>query len=388
MIRILAAMLIPNYKNTADAKVRGAYGVLCSAVGICLNVILFAAKYLAGVLSASIAITADAFNNLSDAGSSLVTLVGFKLAGKKPDKDHPFGHGRLEYVAGLAVSVLILLMGFELAKSSVARISSPAPVEAGWLPLVILGVSILGKLYMFLYNRAVAKKIDSAAMGATARDCLSDCVSTLVVLVSALLARFFGLQIDGWCGLLVALFILYAGISSVRDTISPLLGEPPTREFVAEIERLTLSDERVVGIHDLIVHDYGPGRRMISLHAEVPADGDILEMHDMIDNIERQLSAQLGCDAVIHMDPIAVNDVRVAALREKTAALAATLGDGVTIHDFRMVEGPSHTNLIFDLVLPAGAALSAGEAQRAMTALVEEKLENCFAVITVESAYI
>lgn len=388
MIHILAALFIRNHENTGDAKVRGAYGVLCSAVGIALNILLFAAKYLAGVLSASIAITADAFNNLSDAGSSLVTLVGFKLAGKKPDKDHPFGHGRLEYVAGLIVSALILLMGFELAKDSVVRISSPTPVEAGWLPLAILGVSILGKLYMFLYNRAVAKKIDSAAMKATAGDCLSDCVSTLVVLVSALIGRFTNLQIDGWCGLLVSLFIFYAGINAARETLSPLLGEPPTPEFVTEIERLVLAHAGVVGLHDLIVHDYGPGRRMISLHAEVPADGDILAMHDMIDNIERELAAQLGCDVVIHMDPIAVHDERVMALREKVAALAATLGEGVSIHDFRIVEGPSHTNLIFDLVLPAGAAIAAEEAQERMSALIAENFENHFAVITVEFAYI
>lgn len=388
MIRILAALLIPNHQNTADAKVRGAYGVLCSAVGIALNVVLFAVKYLAGVLAGSIAITADAFNNLSDAGSSFITLTGFKLAGKKPDKDHPFGHGRLEYIAGLAVSALILMMGFGLVKDSIARIRTPETVETGWLPLVILGVSILGKLYMFLYNRAVAKKIDSAAMRATARDCLSDSVSTLVVLLCALVARFTGLALDGWCGLLVALFILYAGVSAAKETISPLLGEPPSREFVMQIDELVRSHEQIAGIHDLVVHDYGPGRRMISLHAEVPADGDLLEMHDLIDNVERELCTELGCDVVIHMDPIAVNDERVAQMRARVAELAATFGKGFGIHDFRMVEGPSHTNLIFDIMLPHDAGMSADELRAAMEALVEENLENCFAVITVDASYI
>lgn len=388
MIRLLAALFIRDRKSYGDSKVRSAYGVLCSVVGIGLNLLLFALKYIAGVISGSIAITADAFNNLSDAGSSIITLIGFRLAGKKPDKDHPFGHGRIEYVAGLAVSFLILLMGFELGKSSVEKILHPAPVEAGWLPLLILVVSIFVKFYMFFYNRSIAKKISSAAMRATAKDSISDSVSTAVVLVCALVGRFTGLQIDGWAGLLVALVIVYAGLSSVKDTISPLLGEPPKAEFIAEIEELVLSHEHVSGVHDLLVHDYGPGRRMISLHAEVPADGDILEMHDVIDNIERELGTCLDCDAVIHMDPIAVNDENVARLRERVSALAGTLGEGVTIHDFRIVEGPSHTNLIFDLVLPFGATLTPEQARSALCAIVEEKLENCYAVITVERAYV
>ena len=388
MIRLLAALFIPDHENTAGPAVRRAYGVLCSAVGIALNILLFAAKYIAGVLSGSIAITADAFNNLSDAGSSVITLIGFRLAGKKPDRDHPFGHGRIEYIAGLIVSMLILLMGYELGRSSVEKIIRPEPIETGLLPLVILGVSILVKLYMFLYNRITARKIDSAAMLATAKDSISDAVSTAVVLISALVARFTGLQIDGWCGLLVSAMILYTGVSSARDTVSPLLGEPPTREFIDSISEYFKGFEQVQGIHDLIVHDYGPGRRMISVHAEVPADGNILELHDLIDNIERGLGEELCCDVVIHMDPIAVNDERVDLLRRQVGELAGTIGEGVSIHDFRIVEGPSHTNLIFDLVLPFDVKLTPEQAREIMTALIEERYENYFAVITVDQSYV
>ena len=388
MVSLLAKWIIRDYKNVTDSRVRRAYGTLCSAVGIGLNVILFALKYLAGVLSGSIAITADAFNNLSDAGSSAITLIGFHLGGKQPDRDHPFGHGRLEYIAGLAVSALILLMGFELAKTSVEKILHPEPVDAGLLPLLILVVSILVKLYMYLYNRGIGRRIDSAAMGATAKDSLSDSVSTLVVLLCSLLARFTGLQIDGWCGLVVALFILYTGISAARETMSPLLGEPPAPEFVRQIEELVMSYPEVVGVHDLIVHDYGPGRRMISIHAEVPASGDILELHDVIDNIERRLTEELGCDAVIHMDPIVTDDSEVSEMRRKVSELAGTLGDGVTIHDFRMVKGPSHTNLIFDMVVPSDLGMSKDAARSAMTERIRECCPNCFAVITVDSAFV
>ena len=388
MIRMLAAIFIPDRENTAAPAVRRAYGVLCSAVGIALNILLFAAKYVAGVLSGSIAITADAFNNLSDAGSSIITLIGFRLAGKKPDKDHPFGHGRIEYVAGLIVSMLILLMGFELGKSSVEKIISPEPMESGLLPLLILGASVLVKLYMFLYNRATARRIDSAAMLATAKDSISDAVSTLVVLAAALVARFTGAQIDGWCGLLVAAMIFYTGISSAHDTVSPLLGEPPTKEFIDSIAGYIGEFPQIVGIHDLVVHNYGPGRCMISVHAEVPADGDILELHDLIDNVERGLGEKLGCDAVIHMDPVTVNDEKVDALRREVSALAGTLGEGVSIHDFRMVEGPSHTNLIFDLVLPFDVKLTPEQAKAVMTALIEEHFDNYFAVITVDQSYV
>ncbi len=388
MLQILSKLFIRDRENLSDAGVRRAWGVLCSGLGIGLNVLLFALKLLAGLLSGSIAIVADAFNNLSDAGSSVITLIGFRLAAKKPDRDHPFGHGRLEYIAGLMVALVILLMAFELGKSSVEKILRPAAVETGWLTLAILVFSILVKLYMFLYNRAVGARLGSSAMRATARDSLSDCVSTFAVLVCTLLARFTGAMLDGWAGMVVALFILYNGIGAVKETISPLLGEPPAPEFVQEIRRLVLGYPELVGIHDLIVHDYGPGRRMISLHAEVPADGNMLEIHDVVDNAEREIGEKLGCEVLIHMDPIATDDADVAALRTEVAALARALGENVTIHDFRIVRGPSHTNLIFDLVLPADSPLSPAEAKREMETLIRERYEDYYAVITVDRSYV
>lgn len=388
MLRILTRLFIKNSGNTSDPAVRSAYGVLCSIVGVVLNILLFAGKYAAGVISGSIAITADAFNNLSDAGSSVITLLGFRFAGMKPDREHPFGHGRIEYIAGFIVSVMILMMGFELGKSSVAKIISPEPVEGGLIPMIILAVSILVKLYMYVYNTAISKKISSAAMNATAKDSLSDCVSTAVVLAATVFARFTGVQIDGWCGLLVALFILWGGCNSAKDTLSPLLGNPPSREFVDRIEQIVLSEGTVVGIHDLVVHDYGPGRVMISLHGEVPADGDLLAMHDAVDLIERRLRDELGCDAVIHMDPVSTSDEHVAQLRERVAQSVRELDDSMTIHDFRIVEGPTHTNVIFDVVVPPECKLTDTEVVREMENIVSNCGENFCAVVNVDHAYI
>lgn len=304
MITFLAKLWIKDYQKTDLPEVRQAYGVLCGGVGIGFNILLFLGKFLAGLLSNSIAITADAFNNLSDAGSSLITLVGFKMAGQKPDPGHPFGHGRIEYLTGLLVSLLIILMGFELTTSSFDKILHPEDTLCTPVVIGILAASIVVKFYMFLYNRRTGKKIDSAAMTATATDSFSDMLSTTVVLAATLIGHFTGLHIDGFCGLLVGLFILIAGLRSAGETISPLLGQPPQKEFVDKIEQIVLSHDEILGLHDLIVHDYGPGRTMISLHAEVPASGDLLHLHDTIDNIERELKKELHCDAVIHMDPV------------------------------------------------------------------------------------
>ncbi len=388
MLHILTRIFIKDNDNTSDPAVRSAYGMLCSVVGIVLNILLFAGKYIAGFISGSIAITADAFNNLSDAGSSVITLFGFRFAGMKPDREHPFGHGRIEYITGFIVSVMILIMGLELGKSSIGKIISPEPVESGLIPVLILILSILVKLYMYLYNTSVSKKISSAAMNATAKDSLSDCVSTSVVLAAMLIAHFTGVQIDGWCGLLVALFILWGGYNSAKDTLSPLLGNPPSREFVEKIEELVLSEGTVVGIHDLVVHDYGPGRLMISLHGEVPADGDLLVMHDAIDLIERRLRKELGCDAVIHMDPISTSDEHVTELRERVSQSVSELNSNMTIHDFRIVEGPTHTNVIFDVVVPPNCSLTDAQVMREMDRIVSGCGENFCAVVNIDHAYI
>ena len=388
MISVLAKWLIPNREQVEDSTVRRAWGALCGFVGIGLNILLFAGKLVAGTLSGSIAITADAFNNLSDAGSSVVTLLGFRLAGKKPDAGHPFGHGRLEYVSGLIVAGLILLMGAELAKSSVDKILHPEAVTFSWLAAGILLASIGVKLYMYLYNRAVGKKIKSAAMSATAADSLSDTAATSAVLLAMVIGKLTNVQLDGWVGLVVALFILWSAVQAARDTISPLLGQAPDPMLVKEIESLVMAHDTVVGIHDLVVHDYGPGRCIISLHAEVPADRQVLELHDVIDNIEEELGQKLHCEAVIHMDPVVVGDPTVAALHQQVAALVKTIDPRISIHDFRMVPGQTHTNLIFDAVIPFDERLTRLQVAERIRQMVSEMEGNFRAVVKVENSYV
>ncbi len=389
MIGLLAKFLIKDSAKVSEPKVRQAYGVLCGTVGICLNIILFIGKFLAGSISNSISITADAFNNLSDAGSSFVTLIGFKLAGAKPDIGHPFGHGRMEYISGLVVSGAIIVMAFELVKGSVEKIMHPQAVEYSTLAMVILVVSIGVKLYMSFYNRTIGKRLDSAAMRATAMDSLSDSIATTVVLVAAIVGKLTNIQIDGYCGVLVGLFIFYAGINAARETLNPLLGQPPEPEYVAEIEALVMAHEEVCGVHDLIVHDYGPGRRMISLHAEVPAEGDILKLHDAIDNIEGQLRRELNCDAVIHMDPVVTSDEHVLHLKKEMDAIVKELDESLSMHDFRVVCGPTHTNLIFDVVAPFKFRLDDDAIVEAIQKRVTETLgENHFCVVQVDKAFV
>ncbi|MDO4331114.1 MAG: cation diffusion facilitator family transporter [Eubacteriales bacterium] len=352
MISFFAKLFIKNYNDTKQPAVRQAYGMLCGIAGICLNLLLFAGKGLAGLLSNSISITADAFNNLSDAASSIITLLGFKMSGQEADPGHPFGHGRIEYLAGLFVSGIILVMAVELIKTSVQKILHPQELAFNPAAVGILVISILIKLYMHLYNKKIAEKIDSAAMRATAVDSLSDVLATTVVLAATLAEHFAGLRIDGWCGILVGLFICYAGINAARDTINPLLGQPPEKEFVQRIEQIVLSHPEILGIHDLIVHNYGPGRTMISVHAEVSAAGDILTLHDTIDNIERQLQTELQCSAVIHMDPIVTDDAETSHLKDMMTAVIKEMSPSLCLHDFRIVKGPTHTNIIFDVLVP------------------------------------
>ena len=387
MIELLARWFIPHRDNTADGAVRRAYGTLCGAVGIGLNVLLFIGKFFAGQLSGSIAVTADAFNNLSDAGSSAVTLLGFRLAGKKPDPDHPFGHGRIEYISGLIVAGLILLMGVELAKSSFDKILHPEEVTFSALALVILAVSVAVKLYMWHYNRRIGGKIRSAAMEATASDSLSDAAATSAVLLAMLIGRWTGLAVDGYVGLVVALFILFSAYKAAKETLSPLLGQAPDPELVQHIRDIVEEHDTVVGIHDLVVHDYGPGRQMVSLHAEVPASGDILQLHDVIDNIERELHEKLHVQAVIHMDPIVTDDETVDALRRQVAELVRQVEPRMTVHDLRVIRGTTHTNLVFDAVLPLDAAITPAEAGRRIREKVAELDGDYYAVVTVEHSF-
>lgn len=385
MIELLARKLIPHHDETDQPAVRTAYGMLSGIAGIFLNVLLCLGKLFAGMATGSIAITADAFNNLSDAGSSVITLIGFKLSTKRPDPDHPFGHGRMEYVSGLIVSMAILLMGFELFKTSVGKIMAPEAVTLDGLSAVILAVSVLVKLYMFAYNRALGKRLESAAMLATAADSRGDALATTAVLAAMLISHFTGAQIDGWAGLLVSLFILYSGWGAAQDTISPLLGQKPDPELVENIRQEVLNAPEVLGIHDLIVHDYGPGRRMVSLHAEVSAEGDILELHDGIDRLEHQLRDTLGCEAVIHMDPIVTDDERLAPARQQVLeSIQEHIDSSIQIHDFRMVTGPTHTNVIFDAVAPYEFRLSDEQLRAAIVKQVRELDDSFYAVVNID----
>ena len=388
MIRFLAKIFIPDYKNTASPKVRNAYGSLCGALGIILNVILFSIKFFAGLLSGAISVMADAFNNLTDAGSSVITLIGFRMSEQKPDKDHPFGHGRIEYISGLIVSMIIILVGFELGKSSVEKIFAPEAPVFSILAIGILVCSIFIKAYIAIYNFRIGKEISSAAMKATARDSLSDCVATGAVLACLIASRFTDLNIDAYCGILVSAFILFSGIRSTKETIDPLLGTPPEKALIDEITDIVYAHEGVEGIHDLIIHDYGPGRMMISLHAEVPADANLIETHDMIDNIEKDLRTKLGCDAVIHMDPIATDDEHTLEVREKVIALIGCVDSRLTLHDFRMVKGPTHTNVLFDLVVPFGFEKSEKELRENMQTIVKTLDENYYSVINIDKSYV
>lgn len=386
MVRKIAVAFVP--KDGTEVEKRSIYGMVCGFVGIFFNIILFVGKLLAGIITSSISITADALNNLSDAGSSIVTLAGFKLAAQKPDSKHPYGHGRIEYLAGLAVAAVILIMGFELFRDSIGKVLHPQDTEFSYVVIFILLASILMKCYMAYYNYSIGKEIDSAAVRAAAMDSMSDCIATGAVLVTTVLNHLYGWQLDGYCGILVSLFIMYSGIQAAKDSVDPLLGIEPDEEFLQQIEDISLSfDENIVGIHDLMVHDYGPGRKIISLHAEVPADSNMIQIHDVIDNLEKKLSKDLGCMATIHMDPVAVNDPEVKELKHQVADLVKEVLDAITIHDFRVVKGDTHTNLIFDMVVPFSCKCTDREMADMVADKIKEKLgNNYYAVIDVDRA--
>lgn len=388
MITLLARLFIKDRDKVADAAVRRAYGMLCSLTGIGLNVLLFLGKYLAGRLSGSIAMTADAFNNLSDAGSSVITLLGFRMAAKKPDPGHPFGHGRIEYLSGVAVSIIIIVVGVQLGLESIDKIMNPQPVDAGLLPMLVLVASICVKGYMFAYNRGIGRKINSPGMAATAMDSLSDSIATSVVLISMLLSRFAGVNADGWGGIAVACFIIFSGFKAAKETLSPLLGNPPDPQLVHDITSIVFSHSEVMNVHDLIVHDYGPGRLMVSLHAEVPGNGDFYALHDTIDTIEYELSSKLGCDAVIHMDPVSLDGTKTAHMRDELAEAAKSIDPRLSIHDFRIVDGPTHTNVIFDAVLPNDSKLTEEEAVAQLEALVHSLWQNSHPKVHIDRPFV
>lgn len=352
MINFLSKVFIKNRNDILNPQVRKAYGTLTGTVGIINNIFLFIIKFFAGVISGAISITADAFNNLSDAGSSIITLIGFRMAGKPADNDHPYGHGRIEYISGLIIAIIIIVMGIELLKSAIGKIINPEPVEFSILSVSILILSILVKLWMTVYNKNLGKKLSASAMLATAADSLNDCIATFVVLVCLFISYFTGLNIDGYAGAMVAIFVLWSGYQTARETLQPLLGTPPDNETVERIKNIVMSQNNIEGIHDMIIHDYGPGRMIVSLHAEISNDIDIITAHDIIDNAEAEIKKQLNCEITIHMDPIATNDERTIQIKKFILNIIKQIDECLDIHDFRIYDKDNITNISFDVEAP------------------------------------
>lgn len=386
MTNFLLRRFVPDYQNTADPAVREKYGNLAGIVGIVCNVLLFVGKLLAGTLCGSVSVTADAVNNLSDASSSLVTLLGFRLAARPADEKHPYGHARMEYLSGLAVAVMILVIGVELVKSSVQKILHPEAVEFSVLTAAVLTGSILLKLWMALFDRKLGKKISSAALIAAAADSRSDVIATGAVLLACVVGRLTGLMIDGWAGLLVALFILWSGVGVVKDTVDPLLGAKPDEALVRAIAYLMTSHVDILGFHDLMVHDYGPGRRFASVHAEIDHRIDPLVAHEILDEIERQAKRELHVDLVIHYDPIVTDDPEIAAVRTRVLQIMHGLDPRLSLHDFRMVSGSHHVNVIFDMVIPPEDAQTAEQLRRQIEAQLQDGKKTYHLIVTFDTA--
>ena len=386
MTKLLLRLFIKDYQNTEDPAVRGACGKLAGSVGIVCNLLLFAGKLLAGTLSGSVSITADAVNNLSDASSSLVTLLGFKMAERPADAEHPYGHARMEYLSGLLVAILILIIGVELGKSSIQKILHPEAVEFSVLTLCILVGSILMKLWMCLFCRKLGKRIQSTTLEATASDSRNDVITTAAVLLGCLAGHFFHWRIDGWVGALVAVFILASGWSIAKETISPLLGKQADPELVQRISRLVLSHEKILGIHDLMVHDYGPGQCFASVHAEMDMHEDPLMCHDILDDVERDAMRELRVHLVIHYDPIVTDDDELNHMRTLVQKELAAIDPQLSMHDFRMVRGPQHTNLIFDLAVPYSMSDKTAELKRRIDECVQFEDSKYYTVITFDHA--
>ena len=388
MTSLLIRLFVKDRDNVGDPTVRNRYALLASITGIVLNILLFASKLTLGLITFSVAVVADAFNNMSDASSSVVTLVGFRMSGKHADKKHPMGHGRLEYISAFIVDMLIIVVGFELFMSSIDKIITPELPDVSNALLILLGVAILVKLWLFFYYGKIAKKINSAAIRAASFDSISDTVATTLVLVSALISRYAHIAIDGWAGIIVAAFILFTGFKAAKETIELLLGSTPDPEFVKKIYEFVKNYPQVIGIHDVMVHDYGPGRLIVSFHAEVPSDSNFCYAHDVVDCIERDMHDQFGCIVTIHIDPIDVNDERVNEMRKLAEDTAKEVDESFTIHDFRMTYGGKHYNMIFDLSIPTDSKYDDEEAAKLVAERIKEKNPDCFAVIKAEHPFV
>ena len=388
MTKLLLKIFIKNHKNTADPLIRRKYINLGSVVGILCNLILFAIKLIIGLLAGSVSIMADAFNNLTDIGSSVVTIIGFRLSIKPADKEHPFGHGRFEYMSAMLVAIIILLVGFELFKTSVEKIFTPSELKVEFYTIILLSISVIIKLWMFLFNKKLGKSINSSGLIATAQDSVNDSIATFAVLVSIIISKIFGINVDPFMGIAVALFILYSGVKTIKETLDPLLGMPPEKETIDAIATMVLANEKFVGIHDLIVHNYGPGRSFASLHVEVPSDADIVACHEDIDACEKEIHGTLGIEVVIHMDPIAINDENTIKTKEAVCNAIGKYNSKFSIHDFRMVNGEEQINLIFDVVVPNDITLKDFEIKSKIQEICKELDSRYVTVITIDKDYI
>ena len=387
MTNLLIKLFIKD-NDISNLETRGKYGVLSSATGIVVNILLSIVKLFIGVIANSISIISDALNNITDVGSSVVTMIGFKISQKKIDKDHPWGHGRMEYITAFIVDIIILMVGFELLKSSIDKIIHPELPAVNNVTIIILVIAVLTKLWLFLFYKKIAKMIDSNAIKGNAYDSISDSISTLVVLISAVVAKLCGVSIDGYASLIVSVFILFTGYKAIKETVDLLLGMKPDPEFIKDIEDEAKKYEMISGIHDIMVHDYGPGRKIVSFHAEVPADGDICKVHDIIDQMEQDLFEKFNCITTIHMDPIVVDNKEIKDMRDFTEKIVKELNSEFSIHDFRMTDGEKRINLIFDLVVPRDKEYDKEEIIKNVQQKIHEKDKKYFAVIKVETSYI
>lgn len=387
MTKLLIKLFIKDSENIADGNIRIKYGILSGTVGIVLNIILSVFKMIFGAVTKSVSIVADGANNIFDAVSSVISMIGFKISGKPADKEHPFGHGRVEYVSALTLAFIIILMGVELIKTSVDKFTNPEAVIFSTPAVIVLVFSIIAKIWLALFNRSIGKKINSVTVDAVIADSVGDIAATTCSLIALIASKFTDLPVDAAMGIIVALIIVWAGIGIIRDTMGPLLGEPPSKETVDEIEKLVLSFEGIVGIHDLVLHSYGHSKVIGSLHAEVPCDIDMMRSHDTIDLIEREIKEKFGFEISIHMDPILTDDERTNRLKKLVSEITSEISQEISIHDFRIVDGPTHTNIIFDAVLPYGLKMSDEEFKSAVDKSLKEKDKRYFTVITVDKNY-
>ena len=388
MTNFIIKFFVKDYENIKDSDVRQSYGTVSSIVGIIVNVLLSLSKISVGVIFNSISVMADGVNNLSDAGSFVISLIGFKMSGKPADEDHPFGHARIEYLTGLVLGFVILLVGIELIKSSINKIINPEPTMYSTLMIVVLVISIAAKLWLSFFYGEFAYRISSTTIKASSIDSRNDVIATAVVLMSVIVSKISGYEIDAYMGVVVAIFILYSGINILKDILNPLLGEMPDNDFICAIEKKLLSYDGILNIHDLVAHNYGPNKYFVTVHAEVDAKEDILKSHDLIDNIERDFATDLDINLVIHLDPIITDDKEINMLRNKTNEIIREIDEKLTMHDFRVVKGDSHTNLIFDVVIPVDYSMQSSELVKKIETSIKKENEKYYAVVTIDKNYV